>query len=74
MSKTMSTMNKDEKRLMLFDMQEHPEKYTDEQVERLLADEEAQEFLRDLAMAKTLLTATECRLQPLSLASSSSRA
>ena len=52
MSKTMSTMNKDEKRLMLFDMQEHPEKYTDEQVERLLADEEAQEFLRDLAMAR----------------------
>lgn len=48
----MSTMNKDEKRLMLFDMQEHPEKYTDEQVERLLADDEAQEFLRDLAMAR----------------------
>lgn len=48
----MSTMNKDEKRLMLFDMQEHPEKYTDERVERLLADEEAQEFLRDLAMAR----------------------
>ena len=48
----MSTMNKDEKRLMLFDMQEHPEKYTDEQVERLLADEEAQEFLCDLAMAR----------------------
>ena len=52
MSKTMSTMNKDEKRLMLFDMQEHPEKYTDEQVEHLLADEEAQEFLRNLAMAR----------------------
>ena len=52
MSKTMSTMNKDEKRLMLFDMQEHPEKYTDEQVEHLLDDEEAQEFLRDLAMAR----------------------
>ena len=48
----MSTMDKDEKRLMLFDMQEHPEKYTDEQVEHLLADEEAQEFLRDLAMAR----------------------
>lgn len=52
MSKTMSTMNKDEKRLMLFDMQEHPEKYTDKLVERLLADEEVQEFLRDLAMAR----------------------
>ena len=47
----MSTMNKDEKRLMLFDMQEHPEKYTDEQVERLLDDEEVKEFFHELAMA-----------------------
>ncbi|WP_308263623.1 DUF4974 domain-containing protein [Prevotella sp.] len=45
-------MNKDEKRLMLFDMQEHPDKYTDEQIEHLLADEEVMEFLRDLAMAR----------------------
>ncbi|WP_308236331.1 DUF4974 domain-containing protein [uncultured Prevotella sp.] len=45
-------MNKDEKRLMLFDMQEHPDKYTDEQIERLFADEEVKEFLRDLAMAR----------------------
>ena len=37
---------------MLFDMQEHPDKYTDEQMEHLLADEEVQEFLRDLAMAR----------------------
>ena len=48
MSKTMTNMNKDEKRMMLFDMQEHPEKYTDEQMERLLDDEEVKEFLRDL--------------------------
>ena len=48
----MTNMNKDEKRLMLFDMQEHPEKYTDEQREHLLADEEVKEFLRDLAMAR----------------------
>lgn len=48
----MTNMNKDEKRLMLFDMQEHPDKYTDEQIEHLLADEEVQEFLRDLAMAR----------------------
>lgn len=48
----MTNMNKDEKRLMLFDMQEHPDKYTDEQIERLLADEEVKEFLRDLAMAR----------------------
>ena len=48
----MTNMSKDEKRMMLFDMQEHPEKYTDEQVEHLLADEEVKEFLRDLAMAR----------------------
>ena len=48
----MTNMNKDEKRLMLFDMQEHPEKYTDEQMKHLLADEEVKEFLRDLAMAR----------------------
>ena len=48
----MTNMNKDEKRLMLFDMQEHPEKYTDEQIERLLADEDVKDFLRDLAMAR----------------------
>ena len=48
----MTNMNKDEKRLMLLDMQEHPEKYTDEHIERLLADEEVKDFLRDLAMAR----------------------
>ena len=48
----MTNMNKDDKRLMLFDMQEHPDKYTDEQIEHLLADEEVKEFLRDLAMAR----------------------
>lgn len=52
MSKTMTDMNKDEKRLMLFDMQEHPEKYTAEQVADLLADAEVKEFLRDMAMAR----------------------
>ena len=48
----MTDMNKDEKRLMLFDMQEHPEKYTAEQVADLLADAEVKEFLRDMAMAR----------------------
>lgn len=48
----MTNMNKNEKRMMFFDMQEHPEKYTDEQMEHLLADEEVKEFLRDLAMAR----------------------
>ncbi|WP_308247375.1 DUF4974 domain-containing protein [uncultured Prevotella sp.] len=45
-------MNKNEKRMIFFDMQEHPEKYTDEQIEHLLADEEVKVFLRDLAMAR----------------------
>ena len=40
MSKTMTNMSKEEKLMMLFDMQEHPQKYTDEQEEHLLADEE----------------------------------
>ena len=48
----MTNMSKEEKRLMLFDMQEHPEKYTDEQVERLLADEEVKEFFHELVMAR----------------------
>lgn len=48
----MTNMSKDEKRMMLFDMQEHPEKYTDEQVEHLLDDEEVKEFFHELAMAR----------------------
>lgn len=48
----MTNMSKEEKRMMLFDMQEHLEKYTDEQVERLLADEEVKEFFHELAMAR----------------------
>ena len=48
----MTNMSKEEKRMMFFDMQEHPEKYTDEQVERLLADEEVKEFFHELAMAR----------------------
>ena len=45
--------SKEEKRLMFFDMQEHPDRYTDEQVEALLADQEMQEFFHDMAMART---------------------
>ena len=45
-------MSKEEKRMMLFDMQDHPEKYTDEQVECLLADEEVKEFFHELVMAR----------------------
>ena len=48
----MTNMSKEEKRMMLFDMKEHPEKYTDEQMECLLADEEVKEFFHELAMAR----------------------
>ena len=45
-------MNKEEKRMMFFDMQEHPERYTDEQVEALLADEDIRELFHGMAMAR----------------------
>ena len=45
-------MSKNEKKLMLFDMQEHPERYTDEQVENLLADAEVAEFFREMSMVR----------------------
>lgn len=44
--------SKEEKRQMFFDMQEHPDRYTDEQVKDLLADKEMQEFFHDMAMAR----------------------
>ena len=42
--------SKEEKRQMFFDMQEHPDRYTDEQVERLLADKDVKDFFHDIAM------------------------
>lgn len=45
-------MTDEEKRLMLFDMQEHPECYTDEQIETLLADDAIKDFFRDMAMTR----------------------
>ena len=44
--------SKEEKRQMFFDMQEHPDRYTDEQVERLLADEDMKNFFHDMAMVR----------------------
>ncbi len=44
--------SKEEKWQMFFDMQEHPENYTDEQIDRLLADEDIKEFFRNMAMAR----------------------
>ena len=44
--------SKEEKRQMFFDMQEHPNRYTDEQMERLLADEDMKDFFHDMAMVR----------------------
>ena len=49
---TTNKSNKEEKRQMFFDMQEHPDRYTDEQVEALLADEDMKTFFHDMAMAR----------------------
>lgn len=48
----MTNKTKEEKRLMFFDMQEYPERYSDEQVESLLADEDMKKFFCDMAMAR----------------------
>ena len=48
----MTIMNKEEKLMMLFDIQEHPERYTNEQIEDLLADEEANDLFQVQAMAR----------------------
>lgn len=56
MSKTMTNKefnkSKEEKRQMFFDMQEHPDRYTDEQVGRLFADEDVKDFFHDMAMVR----------------------
>lgn len=44
--------SKEEKRQMFFDMLEHPDRYTDEQVERLLADEDVKDFFHDMAIVR----------------------
>ncbi len=49
---TTNKSSKEEKRQMFFDMQEHPDRYTDEQVEALLADEDIKTFFQDMAMAR----------------------
>lgn len=45
-------MTKEEKRQMFFDIQEHSESYSDEQINLLLADEEIREFAKDVAHIK----------------------
>ena len=55
-------MNKnqsEEKRMQFLDMQEHPEEYTDEQIEALLADENIRAFAQELAMTKRAMMRNE---------------
>ena len=55
-------MNKnqsEEKRMQFLDMQEHPEKYTDEQIEALLADENIRAFAQKLTMTKRAMMRNE---------------
>ena len=55
-------MNKNQsegKRMQFLDMQEHPEKYTDRQIEALLADEEIRAFAQELAMTKRAMMRNE---------------
>ena len=55
----MNKSQSEEKRIQFLDMQEHPEKYTDEQIETLLADEEIRTFVQDLAMTKRAMIRNE---------------
>lgn len=48
----MTNPNQEEKLWMLFDMQEHPERYTDEQVAALLADPDIDDLFRSMALAR----------------------
>ena len=48
----MTDMTKDEKRMMLYDVQEYPDRYTDEQIERLLADDDIRSFFDTNVLAR----------------------
>ncbi|MBM6992054.1 MAG: DUF4974 domain-containing protein [Prevotella sp.] len=45
-----------DKRAMLLDMQEHPERYTDDEIQELLADEDVRSFAETLAATKRAMT------------------
>lgn len=53
-------MTEQERIQLLLDIQEHPEDYTDEQLDHLLQDEELAEFLEEMAMTKRALM--RCKL------------
>ncbi len=48
----MNNLTIEEKKLMLLEIQEHPEKYTEEQINELLADKEVKAFLIDSSRIK----------------------
>ncbi len=55
----MKNENINDKRAMFLDMQEHPEKYTDEQITALLADEDIKAFAETLAISKRAMMRQE---------------
>ncbi len=55
----MKKMEFEEKKMMFFDAQEHPEKYTDEQLRELLGNEEMQSFFHHMAMMKRAMVKGE---------------
>lgn len=55
----MKNENINDKRAGFLDMQEHPENYTDEQIEALLGDEDIKEFAHYMAMTKRAIIGKE---------------
>lgn len=49
-------MDKDEKTKMLLDMQEHPEQFSEQALEQMLNDSEAQEFMEATALLKRAMS------------------
>lgn len=45
-------MTKEEKRKIFFDMQDHAEKYSDDEIQKLLKDEEMKDFFCDMSATK----------------------
>ncbi len=59
-------MNTEDKRMRFFDMQEHPERYSDEDFREMLNDPEMQEFIRTLADFRqaTVMEEAKTEMQP----------
>ena len=48
----MKQLSKEEKRELLFKMQEHPENYSEQQFKELLENEDIQNFIKEMAYVK----------------------